>query len=33
VEKPNSVTVYGYNNLQQVFIGAVDKYTMPAFSS
>jgi len=27
VEKPNSVIVYGYNNLQQVFIGAVDSNT------
>jgi len=27
VEKPNSVTFHGYNNLQQVFIGAVDSYT------
>jgi len=27
VEKPNSVIVYGYNKLEQVFIGAVDSNT------
>ena len=27
MEKQNSVIVYGYNKLQQVFIGAVDSNT------